>query len=486
MSLPLSINQRPSRRPSARQCLCSTILAVTLVLSQALQAQPSKASEAENSNQANDQGQVELGVQGVALLAAQAYQQNDHARYVELLKKLVEMRPFNGQFRYRLAGGYALLDQKPQALTELVTLQKQGLSYDPAADADFANLAETQAFTYLAEQLKKNSEPFGEADVAFSLERDDLLSESVSFDAKTNRYLVGSVRYGEVIAVDQDGNGETMIEANEDNGLYGVFDIKVDSERRHLWVASASVPHFKGYGIQNAGETGLFQFDLDSGDLIQKIMLENDGQPHLLGNLALASNGDLYATDSRFPVVYKLPAGGKALEVLLTNPGLTSLRGITLSSDESLLYVSDYDLGIFATELSSKEVFGILLNVPVNLSGIDGLYSWGEHLVAIQSGTNPQRIMRFDMSDDGRELIEAQPLLSNHNTFNGPTLGALVGDSIVFVANSQWGAFSGRGEIIAPNELKPLVVLSLDLHLGLAFPGQQPAKESDGVLGRID
>jgi hypothetical protein len=44
-----------------------------------------------------------------------------------------------------------------------------------------------------------------------------------------------------------------------------------------------------------------------------------------------------------------------------------------------------------------------------------------------------------------------------------PTLGAIAGDSLFYVATSQWEKYDDRGERIAGTPLKPATVLALSL-----------------------
>ena len=66
------------------------------------------------------------------------------------------------------------------------------------------------------------------------------------------------------------------------------------------------------------------------------------------------------------------------------------------------LYMSDYEVGIFVVN-TDDPTKAWKLAVPENLNegGIDGLYLWNDHLVGIQNGISPQRVVRLKLGDDG-------------------------------------------------------------------------------------
>ena len=62
-------------------------------------------------------------------IARRAYVAKHLDVYELATHRLTTLRPYEGQFRFRLAEAYALLDKKSEAYNTLLQIQQQGLSY---------------------------------------------------------------------------------------------------------------------------------------------------------------------------------------------------------------------------------------------------------------------------------------------------------------------------------------------------------------------
>jgi hypothetical protein len=67
----------------------------------------------------------------------------------------------------------------------------------------------------------------------------------------------------------------------------------------------------------------------------------------------------------------------------------------------------------------------------------------------------PQRVMRLKLSPDGRGIVAAMPLDVAQPTFTTPTLGAVAGNDLYFIANSQKGLYDKLGVLKNANALQP-------------------------------
>jgi sugar lactone lactonase YvrE len=163
--------------------------------------------------------------------------------------------------------------------------------------------------------------------------------------------------------------------------------------------------------------------------------------------MVLASDGTVYAADTRQPVVFRLQSGDEALQPFFGNRNFSSLRGLALSGDDRLLYMADYEQGIFVLSTDGSNQ-GWKLAVPetLNEGGIDGLYWWNEHLIAIQNGISPQRVLRLQLGPDGLGVIAVAPVLAALEIFDTPTFGALDGSELTLFSGSHWQHVDGRGE----------------------------------------
>ena len=80
------------------------------------------------------------------------------------------------------------------------------------------------------------------------------------------------------------------------------------------------------------------------------------------------------------------------------------------SPDGNLLYFADFQRGLFGLDLRNSTAFDVAAPANLNLYGIEGLYQYDGQLVAIQSGIQPQRLMRLKLDDSGRAIVLAVPL----------------------------------------------------------------------------
>jgi hypothetical protein len=109
--------------------------------------------------------------------------------------------------------------------------------------------------------------------------------------------------------------------------------------------------------------------------------------------------------------------------------------------------VSDYVGGLFRVRLSDHAIERVTAGPTVSLFGIDGLYRQGDELIAIQNGIRPNRVAAFTLGADGTSITHSRVLARNLPEFDEPTLGAVVGDEFLFVANSHWNRFDREGNL---------------------------------------
>ncbi len=371
-------------------------------------------------------------------LAMRHQAESDWASQAAVWRRLIELRPHIGDYRYQLAAAYAQQDLKSQTYTTLLELQAQGYGYDLTQDKRFAPVATTPVWHHIADVLKQSTQPFGEGKVAYTLPKEDLLIESLAWDPSRKALLVGSIREGAVYQVGGNGKLVPLLRADEDNGLWAVMDLAVDAKRGVLWVASTAVPHFKGYAPEkDLGQAGVFKFDLKTGKFLKRYLSPSVlGQQFFISTLALAGDGTVYAADGVNNAVYMVR--DDQFKRVFHATTLTGIRGMTLDAGDRILYFADVERGIFGYDLNAGQPFDVLVPENLALAGIDGLLWWNNHLLAVQGGMSPPRVMRLTLGEDGRRFIGAQPLEAAQPALTEPTLATLADDgTLYFIANSQ-------------------------------------------------
>ena len=367
----------------------------------------------------------------------------DLRRYTYAMERLLQLRPYSPTFLYRLSEAYAMQDQKTKAYDLLIRVQKQVLALNPDPDKDFDPIRNTQVFKYIIDGLKTNATPFGEGKVAVTLKGAPELVESVAYDNKRKRFLVGSVRTGEILSVAMDGSVKPFTSPARTPALRSVFALAVDDARGFLWVGTAGAPQYVKHRPEELGGAALLKFDLATGKILEAYPMAPGETPRMFGAITVAANGTVYATDAVANVVYQVQ-GGK-LRTLFAVPGSTSLRGLAVSPDEKFLYFVDYELGLRVADLGKSEIRELVADQQ-NLGGIDGLSYYQGQLIAVQNGTIPTRVIRIKLGKDNVSLDGVQPLEANKDELAMPTFGTLVGDDFYFIANSQRDLYGADGK----------------------------------------
>jgi len=287
-----------------------------------------------------------------ALLAKanSAYAAKDYMTYRKVFQRISSMRPNNSEYMYQLVIAHALLDEKRQAYDLMLRMQQHGLSYDFTKTENTANIRGTEVFDYVNDLMVMAGEPIGESELAFTLPESVVFPETISWDESRQKFLIGTLDEGSILAVGEDGQVTELLKANEENGMWAVFDILVDQARNRLWVTSAAVPVFSGFDAVDKGRSALFEFDLKTLELIRRYPVPVDGRPHILGNMALGPKGDIFIVDRVLPIIYSKSADEQKLKAVMASRDMISMRGIAIQPDGSVMYVADREMGILVVD----------------------------------------------------------------------------------------------------------------------------------------
>ena len=239
--------------------------------------------------------------------------------------------------------------------------------------------------------------------------------------------------------------------------------MKVDAKRRLLWGCTAGHMQMANAKPEDDGKTAVFKYDLASEKLLKKYPVPKDGRKHWLGDLALDSQGNIYASDSLSPAIYMIRRDKDEIETLLAESPFINPQGIVVTPDEKKLVMADYLKGLFLIDLQTRQVQEIPAPENVTLLGMDGIYRVGNDIIAVQNGITPNRVVRLKMSDDFRRVEKLEILEVNNPVFDEPTLGVVVGDRFYFIADSQWGAIDDKGALAPEDKLRDPIILRLKL-----------------------
>jgi sugar lactone lactonase YvrE len=239
-----------------------------------------------------------------------------------------------------------------------------------------------------------------------------------------------------------------------------MLGVRYDQRRDVLWVTTSHVAAARTDG--RTTEAALLRVRREDGLVERRWTLRAGARPHVLGDLAVSAGGDVWITDSSDPALYLLRSGEDTLR-RIDHPLFVSPQGVAPSADGRTLYLADYALGLLRMDVASGAVTR-LDDAPGSTSvGCDGIALDGAAIVAVQNGVSPARVVRFTLDPDGRRIARAEVLDRNLAIADEPTIGAVVGRTFVYVANSAWDKFKDDGSRAPGTRIVSPVLLAVPL-----------------------
>jgi sugar lactone lactonase YvrE len=336
-----------------------------------------------------------------------------------------------------------------------------GLGRDLKAEPAVAPFLVNASVARAARLHEDNRQPVGRSTVRATIPDSTLWPEGMDHDAVSGSYFVASIRHRTIVEIRRDGSTRDVIP--RDQKKFGaVFGVRVDAKNRVLWATTSGVPQMEGFVPGDSAISALLKIRMSDGAIARRWDLPVVPGGHVLGDLAIGPRGDIYVTDSQYPLLHVLPTGVDTLTTI-TDPLFRSLQGIAPAPDGKSIYVADYSHGILRVDRATRSVTRVI-DAPGSTSlGCDGL-AWDRGaIVAVQNGVQPARVMRFSLSADGLRFTKADVIDRNTGMADEPTIGAVVGGDFVYVANSQWEKRDEKGTPRPGAAIKRPVLLAVPL-----------------------
>lgn len=369
--------------------------------------------------------------------SSRSYENDEFVAFYVANMKLHEMQPFVPEYMQNIVLACAQLDRRTNAYHFMLKMQQQGLSYDFNQIEGTENIRGSEAYGYMNKLMIEAGQPAGEGEIAFSLAGDPVDFSAIEWDAGRDSFLVGTRAEGKVLAVTPDGEESVLLKAGPDNGMWSVQGLAVDSERNRLWVSSSATSDFGGSAPANKRHGALFEFDLESMEIIASYSLPANMPDHDLGQITLTDDGTVYVIDRTNPIIYQKRPGGRHLEAFVTSPQLVELTDITATPDNSRVFASDAVMGIFVVDPEAQQASFLRGPETLNLGGISGIEYVDGQLIVVQSGISPQRLMRLTLDSTGAEVAEVSPMAIALEQFNAPGITTIHENQVYYFANTR-------------------------------------------------
>jgi sugar lactone lactonase YvrE len=268
---------------------------------------------------------------------------------------------------------------------------------------------------------------------SYVLPGNDVFPEGIDFWPKTGQFFVTGAGNGSIMRGELDEPNATIL-VPATGVPFSTIGIKVDKRNDELFVAGG-----------NTG--GVRVYSALTGALLRTFTSESGG---FINDLVVTQNGDVYATDSFRPILWRIPAGAPsgALEPWLTFVGTPlqytegfNVNGIVETPNGKYLIVVQSSTGkLYRIALDTKEVAEIDLGGE-SVAG-DGLELVSKTLYAVAAGAVVK--IKLDPGFLSGEVLSR----TTDPSFDSPTTLALARGRLL-VVNSQFGRlFAGQPPVL--------------------------------------
>jgi len=373
---------------------------------------------------------------------------------LERIEALRKERPNDGVLVYYEAAFQSQVGERGLALELLRSLKGRKLGLIPTRDLGFDAIWDDKEFQIIRKELTDEDVKTPDAPVAFRLKDPKLIPEGIAYDPTSKRFFLGSIAQHKIIVAD--AKGETRDFSAPGDKLDAVLGLAVDPARGHLYAVSTN-------GFEDSGKTerrnAIMRYNLKDGRLIDRFPAAEAMQ---LNDVAIAPDGTIYTTDSASGTVFRNRPDEKAFTRLGETGGVRGANGIAFSSDGTLFVT--LSTGIARVDTTTGKATRLPQPGTVVTGGIDGLYWHDGDLVGIQNSTNPGRVVRIALADNGTRVAGLTVLQSYHHPdFDEPTTSAIANGALNVIGNSYVGHYQPDGSIKDAAELKGTAIVAVPL-----------------------
>jgi streptogramin lyase len=158
-------------------------------------------------------------------------------------------------------------------------------------------------------------------------------------------------------------------------GLTNVLGVLADDKTNTLWVCQNNTGGRGGAPV--VGQTALRSFDLKSGSAKGTYPFPTNGG--VCNDMAVATDGTVYATESFANRIHRLRPGASALDLWITDPQLAAVDGVALLADGAVYVNSFFSGKLFRIPVNADGSAGALTAIETSLpfTRPDGLRSVG-------------------------------------------------------------------------------------------------------------
>ena len=387
------------------------------------------------------------------------YKNKEYAEFSDAIQKAILTHPYHQGALY-YSGIAAALNSKPE---EAIPYLKKAILIDSRYDLknpDLSSINGRKDFVDLLSLQGKMNTPVINSEAYIRINDRQLHVEEIAFNPKDHSFYFGSIHKRKIVKVATTGYFLNFNETAE-REMTSVFGLKVDNKSKFLWACTSPVEEMEGYDTTYRSK--VFKFNIPYGEAVESYEPPAAVRNSVFGDLTISRNNEVYVSDSRNNIIFKVNQAAKKLEKYFESPEFASIQGICFSDDNTQMFIADYVKGIYKLNIKTKQLSKIACSLDVSLKGIDGLLYYKGTLIAIQNGVFPLRSVKLVLNKDASSIVDFKTIDRANPDFNEPTLGVIDGNTLYYIANSQWSGYDERHHIKPFDDLQDIVILKVNL-----------------------
>ncbi len=212
----------------------------------------------------------------------------------------------------------------------------------------------------------------GKASFTYTLPGDRVYPEGIAVTRNQKRFFVTSTTDGTVFRGSVRGRSASVFLPGGEDGRTTAIGIKTMGDR--LYVAG--------------GQTGsVFIYDVSSRELVRRV---DTGEGGFINDLAVMRNGDVYATDSKRPNLYRIPAAASEPVEAIPYPDFDAApdafnaNGIVRVDNRTLVFVNSGNGRLYRVDTRTERITPVDVDGPALTAG-DGMELRGRTLYVVRN-----------------------------------------------------------------------------------------------------
>ena len=338
--------------------------------------------------------------------------------------------------------------RKADAKAALKDYLTRGYTLDLAKNPDFNAVWDEE----LEDLLQGNESPVGDMHVTSAIPG-FVLAEGLAYAPDQDELFVSGVRTGKITALTAAGSRDVV------TFRPGVAAYGLGLHDGAIWAVTNASRQTEGYSAKTKITSKILTIDPVTGAISNPI--SDTAKDRNLTHLLLGRD-DAYVTDANAGEVLRLQGYAGKLQVLIPEGYMDAPGGMAENADASVLLVADFVSGLYRIDLTQGSMVRLLPPGNAALLGISSLSRYGNDVIAIQNGFQPNRILRLHMSADWGAVESVDTLLASPKLLSQPSQGLVQDDHFIFVAKSQWNNMDDQGNPLSTSP-EPAVIGAIKL-----------------------